>query len=539
MSWGRIFALCALLPLIREARGSPCKRAVCRNIPGDPGWPSSTDWDLLNKTVDGHLIPTIPLASLCHGTEYDQGHCDGLKEAWPFAAVHVQESAEFLMPYFQNQSCDPYTAQEKPCELGNYAQYSINVSTVGHVQAGIKFARENNIRLTIKNTGHDIMDLLSGSELALLRQMPLKRRASRGFRVVTGTCPDVGVVGGYTPGGGHGIFTSIYGMGADNVLEWEVVTAKGEHLVATPTAHADLYWALSGGGAGTFAVVLSMVTRVYPDGDIAGASLSFDIESAGGVEKFWDGVATFQAAMGPVVDAGAVVAYALTPTAISVYGIAVPNENASAIDQVLSPITAAMSQVGIDLNITTTMHPRYLDFYNQYFLEAVTATPAAQITGGRLVPRSIMETDAGAQTVTEAFRNATDAGFAIVCDAINADQERLNRNAVFPSWRSSLLHCIFVKTWDFSMPWAEMTEYQANLTNIVMPQIEAVTPDGGAYLNEANFEQPDWQNVFYGENYPRLKGIKNQVDPQGIFYAQTAVGSERWAEDASGRLCQQ
>ncbi|GAW16867.1 hypothetical protein ANO14919_063130 [Xylariales sp. No.14919] len=571
MSWGRIFALCALLPLIREAHGSPCKRAVCRNIPGDPGWPSSTDWDLLNKTVDGHLIPTIPLASLCHGTEYDQGHCDGLKEAWPFAAVHVQESAEFLMPYFQNQSCDPYTAQEKPCELGNYAQYSINVSTVGHVQAGIKFARENNIRLTIKNTGHDLLgksagkgalslwthylntidfiDHYNGSSqydgpavrlgAGVVTSDAVEAAASRGFRVVTGTCPDVGVVGGYTPGGGHGIFTSIYGMGADNVLEWEVVTAKGEHLVATPTAHADLYWALSGGGAGTFAVVLSMVTRVYPDGDIAGASLSFDIESAGGVEKFWDGVAAFQAVMGPVVDAGAVVAYALTPTAISVYGIAVPNENASAIDQVLSPITAAMSQVGIDLNITTTMHPRYLDFYNQYFLEAVTATPAAQITGGRLVPRSIMETDSGAQIVTEAFRNATDAGFAIVCDAINADQERLNRNAVFPSWRSSLLHCIFVKTWDFSMPWAEMTEYQANLTNIVMPQIEAVTPDGGAYLNEANFEQPDWQNVFYGENYPRLKDIKSQVDPQGIFYAQTAVGSELWAEDASGRLCQQ
>ncbi|TGJ86987.1 hypothetical protein E0Z10_g1718 [Xylaria hypoxylon] len=570
MGWGRIFALCALLPLIREARGTPCKRTVCKNIPGDPGWPSSTDWNLLNKTVDGQLVPTIQLASLCHGTEYDHGQCEDLKAAWPFANVHVQKSAEFLMPYFQNQSCDPYTAQEKPCELGNYAQYSINVSTVSHVQAGIQFAQEKNIRLTIKNTGHDLLGKSSGkgalslwthhldtinfidhyngdSEYdgpavrlgaGVLSSDVVAAASSRGFRVVTGTCPDVGVAGGYTSGGGHGVFTSVYGMGADNVLEWEVVTAKGEHLIATPTAHADLYWALSGGGAGTFAIVLSMVTRVYPDGVIGGATFNFDVGSAGSAEKYWEGVATFQSAMGPVVDAGAVISYALTPTAMVVFGIAVPTENASAIDQVLSPITTAMADIGIDLNITTSIHSRYLDFYNQYFFEAVTATPAAQITGGRLVPRSIMETDTGARTVTEAFQNATDAGFAIVCDAVNADQARLNRNAVLPSWRSALLHCIFVKTWDFSMPWDEMTAYQANLTNIVMPQIEAVTPGGGAYLNEANFEQPDWQNVFYGENYPRLKDIKSKVDPKGTFYAQTAVGSELWTEDANGRLCQ-
>ncbi|KAI0908971.1 hypothetical protein F4823DRAFT_596551 [Ustulina deusta] len=569
MSWGRAFTFCAFL-LLREARGMPWKSTVCRNIPGDPGWPSSADWDRLNKTVGGGLIPTTPLAALCHSTEYDQEQCQGLQEAWPFAPVHVQKSAEFLMPYFQNQSCDPFTAQEKPCELGNYARYSINVSTVAHVQAGIKFAREKNIRLAIKNTGHDLLGKSTGKGAlslwthhlnaidfidhyngtsdyhgpavrlgaGVLTADALAAANSKGYRIVTGTCPDVGVAGGYTPGGGHGVFTSVYGMAADNVLEWEVVTAKGEHLVATPTAHTDLYWALSGGGPGTFAVVLSMTTRVYPDGMMGGASLSFDVNSTGSPEKFWEGVATFQSAMGPVVDAGAVISYAVTPTAVYVYGIAIPNKNASAVNQVLSPITSAMARIGINLNVTTSLHSRYLDFFNQYFSEAVTATPAAQITGGRLIPRSIIETSSGARTVAEAFQDAANAGFAIVCDAVNADQARLHRNAVFPGWRSALLHCIFVKTWDFSMPWAEMTAYQTNLTKFVMPKIEAATPGGGAYLNEANFEQPNWQDVFYGANYPRLKDIKGKVDPQGVFYSQTAVGSELWAEDANGRLCQ-
>ncbi|KAI1272223.1 hypothetical protein F5Y07DRAFT_308514 [Xylaria sp. FL0933] len=569
MSWRRVFTLCAFL-LFHEAHGLPRQGATCRNIPGDAGWPSSRDWDLLNKTVDGRLIRTTPLAALCHGTEYDQKQCEGLKTAWPFAGIHVPESAEFLMPYYQNQSCDPFTSREKPCELGNYAQYSINVSTVSHVQAGIKFAQEKNIRLAIKNTGHDLLGKSSGrGALSLwthhlnsidfidryrgssgydgpaarlgagvLTSDALTAASSRGYRIVAGTCPDVGVAGGYTPGGGHGVFTSVYGMAADSVLEWEVVTAKGEHLVATPTTHADLYWALSGGGAGTFAVVMSMTTRVHPDGKMGGATLSFDVKSTGSSEKFWEGVTTFQSALGPVVDAGAVVSYSLTPTALDVYGISIPTQHTSTdIKRVLSPITTAMAHIGINLNVTTTTHSRYLDFFNKYFAQAVTGTPAAQITGGRLVPRSLVETSSKAKTVTQAFQDAADAGYAIVCDAVNANQMHLHSNAVFPTWRSTLLHCIFVKTWDFSMPWAEMTAYQTNLTKSVMPQIEAATPGGGAYLNEANFEQPNWQDVFYGANYPRLRDVKNKVDPLGVFYSQTAVGSELWAEDADGRLC--
>lgn len=55
-----------------------------------------------------------------------------------------------------------------------------------------------------------------------------------------GTCPTVGIVGGYTQGGGHSILSSSYGVAADNVLEWEVVTVDGRHLTATPTQNADL-----------------------------------------------------------------------------------------------------------------------------------------------------------------------------------------------------------------------------------------------------------------------------------------------------------
>jgi FAD/FMN-containing dehydrogenase len=97
-----------------------------------------------------------------------------------------------------------------------------------------------------------------------------------GLQVVGGFCPTVGIVGGYTQGGGHSSLSSTHGLGADQALVWEVVTVDGKHVIASPTQNADLYGALSGGGGGTYAVVISLTVKAYPDGNIGGANLSFN-----------------------------------------------------------------------------------------------------------------------------------------------------------------------------------------------------------------------------------------------------------------------
>lgn len=60
-----------------------------------------------------------------------------------------------MSPWFQNQSCVPFTNVSTPCELGNYASYLINVSSIADIQAGLSFTSQNNVRLVIKNTGHE------------------------------------------------------------------------------------------------------------------------------------------------------------------------------------------------------------------------------------------------------------------------------------------------------------------------------------------------------------------------------------------------
>jgi hypothetical protein len=75
------------------------------------------------------------------------------------------------------------------------------------------------------------------------------------------------------------------------------------------------------------------------------------------------------------------------------------------------------------------------------------------------------------------------------------------------------------------------------MTYTLLLMLEAVTPNGNAYLNECDFQQPNFQEVLYGINYERLLQIKDKYYPHQIFYALTAVGSERWYENQARSGC--
>lgn len=67
----------------------------------------------------------------------------------------VPRPAEFLALYFQNNTCTPFTPSSTRCVLGNYASYSIDARSIDDVRAGISFSQKHNIRLVIKNSGHE------------------------------------------------------------------------------------------------------------------------------------------------------------------------------------------------------------------------------------------------------------------------------------------------------------------------------------------------------------------------------------------------
>lgn len=131
--------------------------------------------------------------------------------------------------------------------------------------------------------------------------------------MTTGECPTVGIAGGYTQGGGHSALATNFGLSADNTLEFEVVTADGQFLTASPGENPDLYWALSGGGAGNYAVVLSMTVKAHPDAYVGGAKLSF---SADGISNatFDQAVHAFHSGASALVAASSMILFSVKLT---------------------------------------------------------------------------------------------------------------------------------------------------------------------------------------------------------------------------------
>ncbi|PNE10236.1 MAG: hypothetical protein CR217_15425 [Beijerinckiaceae bacterium] len=78
--------------------------------------------------------------------------------------------------------------------------------------------------------------------------------------VPAGSCPQVGAAG-HVLGGGYGMFARKYGLTCDSLIGVEIVDAKGRILSVSDTQEKDLFWALRGGGAGSFGVVTRLVYR--------------------------------------------------------------------------------------------------------------------------------------------------------------------------------------------------------------------------------------------------------------------------------------
>lgn len=75
------------------------------------------------------------------------------------------------------------------------------------------------------------------------------------------------------------------------------------------------------------------------------------------------------------------------------------------------------------------------------------------------------------------------------------------------------------------------------LTNTYVQALRELAPDTGAYVNEADANEPNFQETFWGENYARLKEIKRRIDPGDVFWCSPCVGNEGWEVVDGGGLC--
>src|SRR5207248_7589242 len=93
-------------------------------------------------------------------------------------------------------------------------------------------------------------------------------------------------VGGLTLGGGIGYLSRTLGLTIDNLLSVDVVLADGSFVSASADEHADLFWAVRGGG-GNFGVVTSFLFQLHPISTVYGGPMLWPLEQAAEVMKFW------------------------------------------------------------------------------------------------------------------------------------------------------------------------------------------------------------------------------------------------------------
>ena len=574
MSTRRIIALSSLFALIVAIAASTTRQrnnVQCRSIPGDDAWPDYSTWNSLNETVDGNLIATVPIAAPCHHSAlgknislYDEEACSTLRDNWFFPTTHLVSPSSPMSYQFTNNSCNPFLDPNAQCSIGYYVAYTVNATSTAHIQAAVRFAHQHNIRLVIRNSGHDYLGKSTGAHALAIWTRHLKTiellqdyqdseysgpaikmgagteggeayrfADANGLMVVAGNCPNVGMAGGFTQGGGISILSSKYGLAADQVLSWEVVTASGDLVTASSTENQDLFWALRGGGGSTYGIVVSMTVKAFPDTFFSTALLSV-MNDGNNTDAIYSAMTTFFQNLPSLVDSGTWVVWVAAPFGFMITPAMVAGLHPAELDELFKPTLDRMDQLGLQYQYSSTEYP---DFLSSYGSMTSTWNVSDYNMGSRLIPRTLVEDEASAEKLTDAIRYVTTQTFmsGVSIDVSKFASAHVSAN---PYLRQTIFNAAIGVPINYT-DWAANKAVQDKITYDLLSPLEALTPNGGVYLNEADFQAPDFQNTFYGgrEQYEKLLAVKRKYDPDDIFYATTAVGSDRWEQRLDGRLC--
>ncbi|KAI0155193.1 FAD binding domain-containing protein [Xylariaceae sp. FL1272] len=543
---------------------------TCKTFPGDVLFPGTVTNAVFNLLLGGSLIQTIPFAAPCfddYGVQ-DPAKCSFINNNWfNNSYIHTDDPTSINAILFQGTTCVPagVNPEAETCTLGSYPNYSVNVSTVAQVQLAINLARNLNVRLVIKNTGHDFGAKSTGAGSISLWTHNLKDirfyedyeegpyqgpafkmgagvqafeayAAARDANVtiVGGEGKTVGLFGGYMLGGGHSPMSSIYGMGSDQVLSMEVVMADGTFLTASNTSNPDLFWALRGGGGSTYGVVTSqsMVIRAYPKIPVTTMTFALSSGNDTSFDQWWQVVRAYFNDFIKYADAGMYSYFSLSAIngdyIFTMQPWFAPNLTKAAFQNITAPFWEAVKNADVALEPLYTEYDNFYDAWNENFpLEAWGSN--LQRPGSRLFPRENWEDSDKLNNTFDAIRYVVDSGGYVLGFNIQPNPKGEGNypdSAVNPAWRKAVLHAVDAVAWTQDMRTEVIEIWSSVLTKDWGPRWKAAAPDSGAYLSESDYIEPQFQQSFWGDKYERLYAMKKQLDPWDVFYAQNAVGSE-------------
>lgn len=310
-------------------------------------------------------------------------------------------------------------------------------------------------------------------------------------------------------------------------------------------------------------MVTSVVIKVWDPLPIVVSNINWQTNAVSGnpgnnvqvdIETFWKGVAIYFAHLSRVTDVqgtGWNYVYNRRPNFQFVGRFTLPGFQKAAAVEFLAPLFRDLRSIGI--NFTNPDPSFYADLPTlEYRPNPGDGAGSNGRFASRLVPRENLADPSSTkfnQTIGAIRSLVEEGGYTFHSVDFTATKKIAgypgSNSAVNPALRKAIMHVTTFDTAQYGpdVPPATQIATHARLNSYIQ-KFRDVTPGSGAYMNEADTEEPNFQQSFYGSNYERLLSIKQKTDPWHVFYAVTAVGSDKWKVEGTkglptqnGRLC--
>jgi FAD/FMN-containing dehydrogenase len=553
--------------------------------PGHPGWPSPDDWASLNRAVHNRLEPvTLP-------------------------ALNGKAATELLSNpfYLGDQPGLTQISGWTGAWQSSPSAYVVKAKDASDVAHAVRFAAAHRLRLVVKGGGHSYLggsnapdSLLvwtRGMDAIALHDAFVPRGCAtepvqavsvgagciwlHAYQAVTteagryvqgGGCTTVGVAG-LVQGGGFGSFSKGYGLAAASLLEAEIVTADGVVRVVNACREPELFWALKGGGGGTFGIVTRMTLRTHALPQYFGGvrwevKASSDTAFRTLLTRFLDHYAAnllnphwgeqVRATRDNRLVVGMVFQGIDEDGARGAFRGLVDFVAAHGEDyQVLQPFIAFSipAQHCWDVAFLREHAPSAISIDRRpgagsadYWWAGDGEQAGALCHGynSTWLPAALLQGE-GQAVLAEAWFAASrhwsvafhfNKGLAgASTDTLAASRDTAMNPEVLDAFALAII------AGDGPSSFAGLPEPDQAAARDDAKRIQAAgqalrraAPDAGNYLSECDYFYADWQRASWGTHWARLSAIKKRYDPDGLFTVHHGVGSEAWSEDGFTRV---
>ncbi|KAF8129973.1 hypothetical protein EV363DRAFT_1337148 [Boletus edulis] len=570
-----IVLLGTLASLLRTSLASGVmSRSGCLCTYDQPCWPSAAVFSQLESQLSQPLIYPRPTASPCYPPSHPSGNCtdvitnsnDGNWRASRPGSLELANFETYMFPNGTIDACFLNTTITGMCGQGSVPVIGVDARSVADIQAATAFAVEHNLKLVVKNTGHDFIGRSTARDAFVVWTHNMKnitydaafvpqgipgdetyeaitfgagvqwREAylaanEHGRMMVGGASPgaSVGAAGGWLAGGGHSVLLSpSYGLGVDNTLEISVVLSTGQHLITNEYQNSGLFWALRGGGGSTYGIVTSVTYRTYPAVPFKVWSYQANTTNSTVFPELFEGLLRYQTQFtdvglggyGGIINQGITFLY---------FGPNMTNETLTRTMQPWLNFVQSLAPYGV-VSSSETYDFTWTDLIDQFVYTNGSGGGGYVLVTSRMLSRDTLANHTS--QIAQALMNCS-ASFNTVAGGrvsqFGADFAGLN-----PAWRKAVIEAVCAAGWDEDTPSSGLRDTIQQFRGWIQA-IHDAAPNDCAYLNEASPFEIDWQNAFFGVHYARLKSIKDKYDPYRLFVVKEGVGSEEWNEDLTCR----